>query len=99
MDDVRSNRKILKGKVISDKMQKTAVVEVERKYRHPVYKKVVRDQTRYKADNPDNKARVDDFVEIMETRPLSKDKRWRIINIIQKSANSIIKEQENKDIK
>lgn len=81
----RGKRKVLTGLVISDKMQKTAIVEVERKYRHPMYKKVVRAKKKYKVHNPENTAHMDDFVEIMETRPLSKEKRWRLVRIIQKA--------------
>lgn len=84
----RGKRKVLKGLVISDKMQKTAIVEVERKYRHPMYKKVVRAKKNYKVHNPDQPgltAHMDDFVEIMETRPLSKEKRWRLVKVIRKA--------------
>lgn len=85
MEEKRSKRKVLKGKVISDKMQKTAIVVVERKFRHPTYKKVVREKKKYKVDNPENSARIGDIVEITETRPLSKEKRWRVSKIIQKA--------------
>lgn len=84
----RGKRKVLTGLVISDKMQKTAIVEVERKYRHPMYKKVVRAKKKYKVHNPDQPgltARMGDFVEIMETRPLSKEKRWRLVKVIRKA--------------
>lgn len=85
MEEKRGRRKILTGRVLSDKMQKTVIVEVERKYRHPVYKKVVRARKRYKVHNPDNIAHTDDFVEMMETRPLSKEKRWRLVRVIRKA--------------
>lgn len=98
MEEERGKRKVLKGKVISDKMKKTAIIEVERKFRHPIYKKVVREKKKYKVDNPENAARIGDFVEITETRPLSKEKRWRISKIILKAKGTgeIIKEIEPK---
>lgn len=85
MEEQRGKRKVLKGKVIGDKMQKTAIIEVERTFRHPKYKKVVREKKKYKVDNPENTARIGDFVEIMETRALSKEKRWRVSKIVQKA--------------
>jgi small subunit ribosomal protein S17 len=85
----RSNRKKLKGVVISDKMQKTAIIAVERKFRHPIYKKVVRVRKKYKAHNEENAAHIGDMVEMMETRPLSREKRWRIINIIKKAVGVV----------
>lgn len=85
MLEQRGKRKVFKGKVVSDKMQKTVVVEVERKYRHPMYKKVVREKKKYKVHNPGDMAHVGDFVEIMETRPLSKEKHWRLMKIIEKA--------------
>lgn len=85
MEEQRGKRKVLKGKIISDKMQKTAIVEVERTFRHPKYKKVVREKKKYKVDNPENTARIGDLVEIMGTRPLSKEKHWRVSKIVQKA--------------
>lgn len=84
----RSRRKLRRGIVTSDRMNKSIVVEVIRKYRHPLYKKVVRKSNSYHVHDENNKARVDDFVEIMETRPISKTKRWRLVRII-KSANEV----------
>lgn len=74
----RGRRKIMVGTVVSNKMDKTAVVAVERRHPHPLYHKIVRTTTRYKAHDPRNEAVLGDVVRIEETRPLSKDKRWRI---------------------
>jgi len=75
----RGRRKRLTGIVVSTKMDKTAVVAVERRHQHPLYRKIVRVTTRYKAHDPNNQAVLGDTVRIEETRPISKDKRWRII--------------------
>jgi small subunit ribosomal protein S17 len=82
----RKPRRTMVGKVVSDKMQKTIVVTVESLRTHPLYGKTVRRTKRYKAHDEDNRAKAGDRVEIEETRPLSKDKRWRVVNIIQKQA-------------
>ncbi|AGK99213.1 MAG: 30S ribosomal protein S17 [Clostridium sp.] len=81
----RGNRKTRIGKVVSDKMDKTVVVAVETKVRHPLYGKTVNRTTKFKAHDENNEAKVDDKVLIMETRPLSKDKRWRIVEIVEKA--------------
>jgi small subunit ribosomal protein S17 len=70
------------GRVVSDKMDKTVVVSVERLQRHPIYKRVIRRSTKFKAHDEDNTARVGDTVRIEESRPLSRDKRWRVIEVI-----------------
>ena len=75
----RSLRKTRVGLVVSDKMDKTVVVAVQEHYRHPVYKKVMRSTYKLKAHDENNECRVGDKVLVMETRPLSKDKRWRIV--------------------
>lgn len=80
----RGQRKIRSGEVISDKMDKTIVVAVERLVSHPLYKRVIRRTTKFKVDDRKNEARVGDKVKIMETRPLSRDKRWRLIEIVEK---------------
>lgn len=79
----RSSRKIRRGKVISDRMDKSIVVEIIRKFRHPLYKKVVRQTGSFIAHDEKNQARIGDLVEIMETRPLSKNKHWRLVKIIK----------------
>jgi len=79
----RGSRKKRVGVVISDKMDKTIVVQVERSIMHPVYKKVVRLYSKFKAHDPKGEAKVGDVVEIMETRPLSKTKRWLLCKIVK----------------
>lgn len=82
----RGLRKIRQGTVISDKMDKTVVVEVRRRVKDPMYKKYVTRRTKFKAHDEKNECRVGDFVEIIETRPLSRDKRWRVLKILEKAA-------------
>ncbi len=81
----RSLRKTRIGLVVSDKMDKTVVVAVQEHYRHPVYKKVMRSTYKLKAHDENNECRVGDKVLVMETRPLSRDKRWRIVEIVEKA--------------
>ncbi|HEY8892538.1 MAG TPA: 30S ribosomal protein S17 [Clostridium sp.] len=81
----RNNRKTRTGKVVSDKMDKTIVVAIETKVRHPLYGKIINKTTKFKAHDENNEAKVNDKVTIMETRPLSKDKRWRITGIVEKA--------------
>ena len=85
----RGKKKIRTGTVVSTKMDKTAVVEVRRTFRHPFYKKVVRMTKKFKAHDENNQCAVGDLVEIMGTRPFSRDKRWRISNILGKSKVSV----------
>ena len=79
----RATRKTRTGLVVSDKMQKTVVVEIERRVPHPVYGKMVTRTKRVKAHDEENSAKTGDTVRIAETRPLSKDKRWRVVEIIE----------------
>ena len=81
----RGHRKERVGTVVSDCQEKTIIVEVERRTAHPLYKKVVKTSKRYVADDQKNEARVGDKVRIVETRPLSKTKRWRLSGIISKA--------------
>jgi small subunit ribosomal protein S17 len=81
----RGNRKTRIGRVVSDKMDKTIVVAVETKVRHPLYGKTVNKTTKFKAHDEKNEAKLNDRVQIMETRPLSKDKRWRLVEIVEKA--------------
>ena len=81
----RGARKTRLGVVVSDKMQKTVVVAIERRYPHPLYGKMVTRTKRLKAHSEDNSAKTGDRVRIMETRPLSKDKRWRLVEIIDRA--------------
>ena len=81
----RAKRKTRTGKVVSDKMQKTVVVQIERRVPHPVYGKMVTRTKRVKAHDEENTAKTGDTVRIAETRPLSKDKRWRVIEIVDRA--------------
>ena len=81
----RGNRKTRVGKVVSDKMEKTIVVAVETKVRHPLYGKIMNRTTKFKAHDENNEAQINDKVLIMETRPLSKDKRWRLVEVVEKA--------------
>ena len=81
----RSLRKTRVGQVISDKMDKTVVVSVERLIRHPLYGRIIKLTNKFKAHDESNECRVGDTVKIMETRPLSKDKRWRVVSILEKA--------------
>ncbi|HET6760779.1 MAG TPA: 30S ribosomal protein S17 [Gemmatimonadaceae bacterium] len=81
----RTSRKTRIGMVVSDKMQKTVVVSIERRVQHPVYGKMVRRTKKLKAHDEQNEAKTGDTVRIMETRPLSKDKRWRVVEIIERA--------------
>lgn len=81
----RNLRKTRVGMVVGDKMDKTVVVAIIDNVKHPLYKKIVKRTVRLKAHDEKNECRVGDRVEVMETRPLSKDKRWRVIEIIEKA--------------
>lgn len=86
METVERNfRKEKVGKVVSNKMQKTITVTVDRKVKHPIYGKFVNKTTKFKAHDEKNEAGIGDTVRIMETRPLGKDKRWRLIEILEKA--------------
>ena len=79
-------KKVYTGKVISDKMDKTVVVAVERLTRHPMYKKTIKKIAKFKAHDEENKYKAGDKVSIIESRPLSKDKRWRVLEIVEKES-------------
>ena len=81
----RNLRKTNVGRVVSDKMDKTIVVAIEDCVRHPLYKKIIKRTVKLKAHDENNECRVGDRVRLMETRPLSKDKRWRVAEIIEKA--------------
>ena len=85
MNEERTLRKTRTGKVVSDKMDKTIVVAVEDNVRHALYGKTVKKTVKFKAHDEENAAHTGDTVMIMETRPLSKDKNWRLVNIIEKA--------------
>ncbi len=84
--DSRNLRKVLQGVVLSNKMDKTLVVKVDRRTAHPLYGKVVKVTSKYYVHDENNEARPGDVVNIMETRPLSKMKRWRLVSIQQRAA-------------
>ena len=81
----RNGRKVRRGYVVSDSMDKAITVALEHKSAHPLYGKVVRSTSKVKAHNPENEARKGDLVVIMETRPLSKTKRWRLVKIVERT--------------
>ena len=81
----RNLRKTRVGKVISDKMDKTIVVAIEDNVKHPLYKKIVKRTYKLKAHDENNECNIGDRVKVMETRPLSKDKRWRLVEIIERA--------------
>ena len=84
-ENTRAFRKTRIGQVVSDKMDKTIVVAVEDSYQHPLYKKTMKRTYKLKAHDENNECGIGDTVEVMETRPLSKDKRWRLVRIIEKA--------------
>ena len=85
MSERTTFRKTRTGKVVSDKMDKTIVVAVEDRVAHPLYKKIIKRTYKLKAHDENNECGVGDIVRVMETRPLSKDKRWRVVEIIEKA--------------
>ena len=86
MTEQRNLRATRTGKVVSDKMDKTVVVAIERFVQHPLYQKGVKHTVKFKAHDEENICKIGDRVKIMETRPLSRDKRWRIVEVIAKTA-------------
>lgn len=85
MAEQRNERKVQIGKVVSDKMDKTIVVAVETYKKHDLYHKRIKYTKKFKAHDEENTAKVGDVVKIMETRPLSKDKRWRLVEVVEKA--------------
>ena len=95
----RGKRKLRSGVVVSSKMDKTAVIEVERVFPHPFYQKVVRVSKKIKAHDERNECSIGDLVEIMETKPISRDKRWRVVRVVGKGkvrAHELPKKKEEK---
>ena len=84
----RNLRKTQVGVVVSNKMQKTIVVRVERSVRHRLYGRVIKQATSFKAHDATNTAKIGDLVRIMETRPLSRDKRWRLVEVVQRASTA-----------
>ena len=85
MNEGRNLRKTRVGAVVSDKMDKTVVVAIVDNVRHPLYKKIVKRTVKLKAHDEKNECKIGDKVQVMETRPLSKDKRWRVVSILEKA--------------
>ena len=81
----RNSRKVLRGTVVSDKMDKTIVVEITTTHSHPLYGRQVKYYKKFKADGENNEAKVGDSVEVMDTRPLSRDKHFRLVSVIEKA--------------
>ncbi len=81
----RGRRKVRSGRVVSDKMDKTVVVAIETLVRHPLYGRIVRRTTKFKAHDQNSECGVGDTVEIMETRPISREKRWRVSRVVEKA--------------
>ncbi len=81
----KSNKRTIKGVVVSDKMDKTIVVKAERLVKHPVFHKYVRRHVKYKAHDEQNLCRIGDTVVIIESRPMSRDKRWRMLEVLEKA--------------
>jgi small subunit ribosomal protein S17 len=86
----RTQRKERTGEVISDKMTKTIIVRVERRFRHPQFKKVVTSYKKFVAHDEKSEAKVGDRVRIEETRPLSKTKRWRLVEVVERNADAVV---------
>jgi len=84
---MQGKRRSKVGRVVSDKMDKTVVVSVERLRRHPIYKRVVRLSSKFKAHDEENNAKVVDTVRIEESRPLSRDKRWRVVEVVARGSH------------
>ena len=91
---MEQKRKTRVGRVVSDRMDKTVVVAVETPRRHPLYRKTIKRAIKYKAHDENNEYHVGDLVKIMETRPLSKDKRWRVVEVITRGEVAEVKPEE-----
>ena len=81
----RNLRKVMIGKVVSDRMDKTVVIAVETSVRHKIYNKIVKRTYKLKAHDEENECKIGDTVKVMETRPLSRDKRWRVVEVLEKA--------------
>jgi small subunit ribosomal protein S17 len=81
----RGFRKVRLGRVVSDRMDKTVVVQVTDRKSHPLYRKVIQHRVRFKAHDEGNECKIGDLVRIMETRPVSRDKRWRVVEVVEKA--------------
>ena len=93
MAENRGNRKTRTGVVVSDKMDKTIVVEVRTRVRHPLYGKIMNQTTKFKAHDENNECGIGDTVRVMETRPLSKDKHWRLVVKVEKAKEALTSQE------
>ena len=91
---VQANKKTMTGVVVSNKMNKTLVVKVERRFSHPVFKKVVKTTKKYKVHDEKNECVQGDFIRIQETRPLSKEKRWRLLGVVAREKTLVSEKAE-----
>jgi len=98
MSAKRGKRKVLQGRVKSDKMQKTIVVEVERLVKHPRYGKYIRRRTRLHVHDENEDAREGDIVEVMQTRPLSKTKHWRLVRIVRRAGEKVVPVPQEQEV-
>jgi len=96
--EIQHKRKERVGIVVSDKMKKTIVVRVDRVAKHQMYSKPIRSSTKFKVHDEKNEAKPGDRVRIVETRPLSKDKRWRLLEIVEKQAQEITETREDTEV-
>ena len=85
MEETRTTRKVRSGRVVSDKMDKTVIVAVESRIRHPLYGRIIRRTKKFKAHDESNAVGMGDLVEIMESRPMSHEKRWRVSRVVEKA--------------
>jgi small subunit ribosomal protein S17 len=92
--EAKPHKKKFSGIVVSDKMDKTVVVAVESKIKHPIYTKYIKNTKKFKAHDEENKCRLGDFVEIIECRPLSRDKRWRVVSILKQATETLANTEE-----
>ncbi len=84
-EEIKSNKRVLVGRVVSDKGDKTIIVGVERLVKHPLYKKYINRRKKYMAHDPENQCRVGDKVQIIESRPLSRRKRWQLVKVLEQA--------------
>lgn len=87
MGELNKRKKILSGMVISDKMEKTVIVEVKRRFTHPLYKRVITTSKKYKAHDDNNQCKTGDYVKIIESRPMSREKKWKLLEIVKQDIN------------
>ena len=87
-------KRTLEGKVVSDKMQKTRILEIEERFVHKQYKKIVRHTKRFKFHDEQNQTRTGDIVQVIESRPLSREKHWRLVSVLQKAGAEVVQRKD-----